>query len=50
MNRFFAKSLLIVLLLLIPIVADANEIYTITIHGAINPLIASFINDSINKA
>ena len=50
MNRFFAKSLLIVLLFLIPIVADANEIYTIRIHGAINPPIASFINDSINKA
>jgi membrane-bound serine protease (ClpP class) len=50
MDKVRTTFIFIALLFLIPCIAYTNEVYTIRIQGAINPPMASFVNESIANA
>lgn len=50
MTKLHTIAVFAILIFLFPCMGFANEVYTIKIHGAINPPIASFITESISKA
>jgi len=50
MGKLRTTSIFIALFFLIPCIAYTNEVYTIRIQGAINPPVASFVNESIANA